>query len=76
MSLGIPVISSKCGGPEEYLTESTGILFDNNIPNSLINAMIEIKRNYKNYRKKNFIKISEKFKSIEVQSKINKLYEI
>lgn len=76
LSLGIPVISSKCGGPEEYLTESTGILFDNNIPNSLINAMIEIKRNYKNYRKKNFIKISEKFKSIEVQSKINKLYEI
>jgi glycosyltransferase involved in cell wall biosynthesis len=39
LSLGIPVISTKCGGPEEYLLEKSSILIPPNDPLALTNAM-------------------------------------
>ena len=39
MSCGKPVIATKCGGPEEFITEQTGILIPVNDEIKLIEAM-------------------------------------
>lgn len=42
MACGVPVISTRCGGPEEYvIPDETGILIDNS-PTSLAGAITEI----------------------------------
>ena len=38
MACGLPVLASKCGGPESIVTKETGILFDNN-EEALLRAM-------------------------------------
>lgn len=43
---GIPVIATRCGGPETFLDEQTGILIDVGNSNQLLNAMMEIQRSY------------------------------
>ncbi len=43
MSCGLPVISTRCGGPESIVTDSQlGILCDNNNLDALAKAMVEI----------------------------------
>lgn len=47
MACGVPVISTRCGGPEEYVvTNETGILVDYS-PESLANAVLDIGSNRK-----------------------------
>jgi len=40
MAYGIPVISTKCGGPETIINESVGILCENNDISALTEALI------------------------------------
>ena len=39
LSCGVPVISTRCGGPEDIITPETGILIDINDKKQLINAI-------------------------------------
>ena len=39
LSCGVPVISTRCGGPEYIITPETGILIDINDKKQLINAI-------------------------------------
>jgi len=43
---GIPVIATKCGGPESFLDETTGILIETNNSPELVQAMIRIQKEY------------------------------
>ena len=43
---GIPVIATRCGGPETFLNEQTGILIDTGNTNQLLEAMKEIQSSY------------------------------
>lgn len=49
MSCGIPVISTKCGGPEEIITKETGILIPLEDPKAFANAILKMHKNYSNY---------------------------
>ena len=46
---GIPVISSRCGGPEEYITPENGILVDVENEEQLTEAMENMIRNKDKY---------------------------
>lgn len=46
MILGLPVISTKCGGPQMYITPSTGILVDNDDSFAMKNGLKELITNY------------------------------
>ena len=49
MSQGLPVIATKCGGPEEFVNENNGILIPKEDVEALTEALIEIYDNYDQY---------------------------
>jgi len=62
MACGLPVIATKCGGPQEIVTAATGILIQKGNTEELKNAIINISENselynkeaIRNYAKENF----------------------
>lgn len=50
MSCGLPVVSIKSGGPEEFITSEVGLLADHNIDALVINMKVMLE-NYKQYNK-------------------------
>lgn len=48
-SLGKPVITTSCGGPESLIDESNGLVVINNNLDDLTAKMLELIENYKNY---------------------------
>lgn len=51
MALGLPVIGTYCGGPDDIVNENNGILVPIDDVNALSNAMKEIYMNYSHYDK-------------------------
>jgi len=49
MSCGLPVISTRSGGPEGIVTKQTGILVERNNLKSLVDGILEMYENYKLY---------------------------
>lgn len=49
LSQGVPVITTKCGGPEDFINKSNGILVEPNNEISLYNAMKQIYEEYDIY---------------------------
>lgn len=56
MLSGLPVIATRCGGPEEFVNKDNGILIPVNDVNQLSNAMLEIYTNIKRYNGKQISK--------------------
>lgn len=42
MACGTPVIATRCGGPEEILTEDTGMLVPTEDPGALVDAIVDL----------------------------------
>ena len=42
MALGVPVIATSCGGPEEFINDGNGILVNSNDVKELADAMIRM----------------------------------
>lgn len=51
MACGLPVIASRCGGPEEIITPETGLLIDRENPAQLAEAIRYVYKNIKAYDK-------------------------
>ena len=49
MSCGIPVLATRCGGPDEFVTDDTGILIDSDNEELLKNNFIYMLRNFKKF---------------------------
>jgi len=49
MACGIPVIATKCGGPEDIVNQSNGILVEKDNKAALSDAMIKMKKNIQEY---------------------------
>jgi len=60
MSVGLPVVATKCGGPESIVLPETGILVKKNDENKLCAAMDRIIKNYDNYESSVIRKIALK----------------
>lgn len=51
MSCGLPVIATRCGGPEEIITGETGVLVEKENPEDLAQAIIYVSENLGLYNK-------------------------
>ena len=58
MSVGLPVIATKCGGPESIVVKETGILVESNDKNKLSEAMKHMIDYYENYDSKTIRQIA------------------
>jgi glycosyltransferase involved in cell wall biosynthesis len=73
---GLPVICTKCGGPEEFVNEENGILIDVNSPYQLTNAIVKMSQTHLNYDSGKLSKtVLERFGMKTVAEKLNTLYE-
>lgn len=52
MASGLPVIASRCGGPEDFVTEENGVLLPENTVEALADAMLFMYENRGNYNGK------------------------
>jgi len=52
MACGLPVIATKCGGPEEIITKETGVLIDKEDPQELARAIRSVAGNLSSYNRK------------------------
>jgi len=52
MACGLPVIATKCGGPEEIITKETGVLIDKEDPEELARAIRSVAGNLSSFNRK------------------------
>lgn len=75
LACGIPVISTRCGGPEEFINEERGILIDVNSPDQLAAALVTMYRRYQHYDRTALQRyVQEHFSAEVVGRKIFDLY--
>lgn len=73
---GIPVIATKCGGPQEYVNENVGILIEPNNIEQLRQAIFYMLDNFSKYDKKQLTNyIREKFNKELVGTKFYDIYK-
>ena len=71
---GIPVIATRCGGPESYLNDKTGILIDIDNKKQLTTAMKSIIKNYYEYEPEKLKSMAHQFSMDSIGKKINQEY--
>ena len=71
---GIPVISTKCGGPESFLNDKTGILIDIDNKKQLITAMECMINNHNQYEPEKLKSMAHQFSMHNIGKKINQEY--
>ena len=71
---GIPVISTKCGGPESFLNDKTGILIDIDNKKQLITAMECMINNHNQYEPEKLKSMAHQFSMDSIGEKINQQY--
>jgi glycosyltransferase involved in cell wall biosynthesis len=75
MSCGIPVIATKCGGPQEIITQETGLLVERNNPSELANAINKMSENLERYNNTSIRNYAEsKFGKSVFLAKISDVY--
>lgn len=75
MSTGLPVIATRCGGPEDIVTEATGLLVEPGNIEQLADAMWHI-RNSDKFSKQTIRQYaSEKFDQTVLASSLHHIYE-
>lgn len=80
MSQGLPVIGTRCGGPEEFISESNGILIAPGCKSELVDAIHYMTNNLKSYDSdkirtwcvNNFSSESISYKIVEVYNNVCK----
>ena len=74
LASGIPIIATKCGGPENLVEDSNGLLVELNNQSKLVEAILYMEKNYSSYDSK---LISQKTLSeYGTKSVINKLINL
>lgn len=75
MACGLPVIATKCGGPEEFVNEENGILIPVNDEKALIEAMEYMIQNINEYESKKIINsVKNNFSEYSVSKKIERIF--
>lgn len=74
LACGIPVISTRCGGPESFLTMDTGILIESDNTKELTKAMYSLIENYATYEPEKLKRVAAKFSREVIGKKIQQEY--
>jgi len=75
MASGLPVIATKCGGPEAFIKDNNGVLIDIDNYVELVNAMRFIYENHSNYNRKDISREAHKqFSPENIANEIENLY--
>ena len=76
LAMGLPVIGTRCGGPESIIIDKVGILVEPGSVSQLAQAMINIYTNYQGYYSKDIKEYCEnKFSEKAVISELTKIYD-
>lgn len=76
LSMGVPVIATKCGGPESFVNKSNGRMINVDNKKQLIEAMKYMYNNVDKYNNENIgVEIKEKFSPVIIANKIIQVYE-
>lgn len=75
MAMGLPVIATACGGPEEFVHGENGMVVPVQDQEALTEAMIEMKKCYDRYDSKNISEeIKKKYSPLEGARRIEEVY--
>lgn len=75
LALGKPIIASRCGGPEDIVTQENGLLVEVEDVDGLCKAMQKIYNNYEKYNHKEIIKdCNNRFSENAVMIKLEDYY--
>lgn len=75
LASGLPVISTRCGGPEEIITSENGVLIDNDNPQMLAEAISEMSGHLSSYNRQEIrTKAINEFGPAEFLKKMNAIY--
>lgn len=75
LASGLPVISTRCLGPEEYINSKCGVLCKVNDPKDLAKAIEKMYKNYNKYDPKYLREVANKFSKEEVIKTTIKIYK-
>ncbi len=76
MSAGLPVIATKCGGPEDFVNERNGLLVELNNVKALSEALVYMKNHIKEYNRDYISKeTKKKFNPEVIAKKLTDIYE-
>jgi glycosyltransferase involved in cell wall biosynthesis len=76
LSMGVPVIATKCGGPEVFVNKKNGLLIEVDNKKQLVEAMKYMYNNINRYdRREIAMETKEKFSPEIIADKIIKVYE-
>jgi glycosyltransferase involved in cell wall biosynthesis len=76
LCLGLPVIATICGGPEEFINEKNGLLVPTNDAKALSTAIQTMYNTFSNYKRKLIAEESrQRFSSSEIAKKLIKIFE-
>jgi L-malate glycosyltransferase len=74
---GLPVVVTKCRGPEEYVDNSVGILIEKGNSTDLINAILELIRNLKRFDPGQISNIAnERLMKSKLDDQLRKVFDI
>ena len=75
LASGMPVVSTKCLGPEEYITDKCGKLVDVGDIKGLADAIIEVYNHLEEYDIKELRKIADRYSRKNVTKIAQKIYQ-
>ena len=75
LASGLPIVSTKCLGPEEYINDKCGKLVEVGNIEALANAIIEVYQNLDHYDVSELKKVAQRYSRKEVVNKALKIYK-
>ena len=75
LASGLPVVSTKCLGPEEYITEACGKLVSVGNTKELANAIMAVYNHLEDYDAKNLRKVAERYSRKNVINQALNIYK-
>lgn len=72
---GLPVIATRCNGPEEFVNEKTGKLIEIGNIKELANTILDVYNNLDKYKKEDLIKAAEEYSDKNIAKKTVNIYK-
>lgn len=75
LASGIPIVSTKCLGPEEYINEEVGKLIEVGNPEDMAKSIMEVYPNMDNYQISKLREVADQYSSKNIIKKATKIYK-